>query len=126
MTKLGRSLTIRENRLGLGETGTRALGGGSLSHSWGVGRSLPGPALMPGRRSGRARLAPPCRHPRASFPRLLGVGLPPEGSSPHRAKPRQRGCHPTARVVGDPPSTAGRHGGSKAKARERACRGPVV
>ena len=33
--------------------------------------------------------SPPCRHSRASFPRLLGVGLPPEGSSPHRAKPRQ-------------------------------------
>src|SRR5437762_1267764 len=51
--------------------------------------------------------------PRPSFPSLLGVGLQPAGSSPHRAKPRQRGCHPPAPVVGDPPSTAGLHGGGK-------------
>src|SRR5436190_7344458 len=59
------------------------------SHSWDFGRSLPGPALMPGRRSGRARFALPGRHRRASFTRLLGVRLQPEGSSPHREKPRQ-------------------------------------
>src|SRR5207237_6235889 len=52
------------------------------------------------------------------FTRLLAVGLQPdgskpEGSSPHREKPRQRGCNSTARVVGDPPSTAGLHGGGK-------------
>src|SRR5206468_519431 len=45
--------------------------------------------------------------------RLLGVGLQPHGSSPHREKPRQRGCNPPARVEGDPPSTAGLNRGGK-------------
>src|SRR5947208_3006014 len=36
MTKWGRSRTIRETRLGFGETGTRAPGGRSSSHSWGL------------------------------------------------------------------------------------------
>ena len=72
MTKRGRSRTIRETRLGFGETGIRLPGGGSSSHSWGVGRSLPGPALMPGRRSGRARLAPPLATPE---PRSRGFSM---------------------------------------------------
>src|SRR5947207_6172019 len=58
MTKRGRSLTIREIRLG--GDGNPITGQWIFaSHSWGVGRSLSGPAFMPGRRSGRARLAPP-------------------------------------------------------------------
>src|SRR5881396_3491358 len=98
MTKRGWSLTIRETRLGFGETGTRAPGGGLSSHSWGVGRSLPGPALMPGRRSGRAWFASPLSPPQslvheasrcwASAGWLKAGGLkPPPRETPLRDRP---------------------------------------
>src|SRR5438094_2391310 len=110
MTKRGQSRTIRETRLGFGETGTRAPGGGSSSHSWGVGRRLPGPAWMPGRRSGRARFAPPMSPPQSLVPAASRCGASAGGLKPRGVKlprlPRVRrvlrrrfDLRPTGRLV---------------------------
>src|SRR5207248_2706836 len=69
-------------------------------------------AAVQARPSGRVQRGPERNAAfRASFTRLLGVRLQPDGSSPKREKPRRRVPH--AWTPGDPPSTAGLNGASK-------------
>src|SRR5205814_4177656 len=81
------------------------------SHSWGVGRSLSGPALMPGRRSGRARFAPlPVATPEPRSRGFAVWGFRRMAQAPTARNPVNGVQTPTARRVGDPPSPAGRDG----------------